>query len=379
MIPKSDYLKDRLKKPGIVAECALVGLSMQHVLATPGEKKDTPVMNCRLSVIIPNRNGEKTIGLCLEAVFSSDHDSFEVIVVDDCSTDNSVAIIKQFPCILIRLTKHAGAAGARNRGARQSTGAVLFFIDADCLVQKNTLTVAEQAEKQHGHDVIIGGTYTCRPFDHNFYSLFQSVFIHFHELKNCVHPDYVAAHAMVISADTFRHSGGFPGDFLPIIEDVEFSHRLRRLGYRLKMEPELQVQHIFNYRSMVDSMKNGFTKSRYWTIYSLGNRDLPADSGTASLALKINVLAFLFILVSVTVSFVVSSRVPLFWALIILLLNTFINRKLFSLFFKTGGLFFGLRAVMYYMLPYPTAVGAGGLFGLVAYFWGSSSLPEMRL
>ena len=360
------------------SKTAFIPQIMGHVLATPSKKRDTSVMSYRLSVIIPNRNGEKTIGLCLKALLSSDYDSFEVIIVDDCSTDGSVEIIEQFPCTLVRSQQHLGAAGARNMGAQHSTGAILFFTDADCLVQADTLTVAEHAANQQGRDVIIGGTYTCRPFDQNFYSLFQSVFIHFCELKNPAQPDYIAAHAMVISADTFRRSGGFPDDFLPIIEDVEFSHRLRRRGYRLKMEPKLQVQHIFNYNSLADSMKNGFLKSRYWTIYSLDNRDLPVDSGTASLALKLNVLAFLFILVSVTASFVVSSRVPLFWALIILLLNTFINKKLFSLFFKTGGLFFGFRAVMYYMLLYPLAVGAGGTLGLVTYLSGSFSLPGAK-
>ena len=67
----------------------------------------------RISVVIPNRNGAETIGLCLEALFASSHNSFEVVVVDDCSGDNSVAIIKQFPCKLVELTSHVGAAAAR--------------------------------------------------------------------------------------------------------------------------------------------------------------------------------------------------------------------------------------------------------------------------
>ena len=53
-------------------------------------------MNKRISVIIPNYNGSSTIGRCLEAALSSEYDNFEVIVTDDCSTDNSVEIIKNF-------------------------------------------------------------------------------------------------------------------------------------------------------------------------------------------------------------------------------------------------------------------------------------------
>ena len=58
------------------------------------EKKS--FMNKRISVIIPNYNGSSTIGRCLEAAFSSEYDNFEVIVTDDCSTDNSAEIIKNF-------------------------------------------------------------------------------------------------------------------------------------------------------------------------------------------------------------------------------------------------------------------------------------------
>ena len=88
-----------------------------------------------ISVIIPNRNGGAFIGKCLEAVFSTRYGRYEVIVVDDCSEDDSVEIIGKFPCRLIRLEKHSGASKARNTGAFHSTGQILFFTDADCLVR----------------------------------------------------------------------------------------------------------------------------------------------------------------------------------------------------------------------------------------------------
>lgn len=332
-------------------------------------------MNCRLSVIIPNRNGAHTIGLCLEALFNSNHDAFEVLVVDDCSTDNSVEIIQHFPCSLIRLDNHTGAAGARNIGARHSAGEILFFTDADCLVREETLLIAEKAAKQWGKTAVIGGSYTCEPFDHDFFSRFQSVFIHFSELKNSAAPDYIAAHAMVIFEDTFRRSGGFPDDFLPIIEDVEFSHRLRRQGYSLKMEPQLQVQHIFHFRTLADSMKNGFKKSKYWTIYSLGNRDLPADSGTASLALKINTLVFALISIAVVASLSLAHTAPLQAALVLFLFNSFFHRHFFALLYRTGGLCFAIPAALYYMLVYPLAVGTGGLTGLATFVLNSRFRP----
>ena len=242
-----------------------------------------------ISVIVPNHNGENTIGLCLEAAYNSDFNNFEVIVIDDCSTDGSVSIIDQYPCRLIRLSEHGGASKARNTGAENSRGDVLFFIDADCLMQPDTLTKAASAYLKNGPEVVIGGTYTRLPYDHSFFSIFQSVYIHCSETKNIQSPDYIATHAMLMQAEMFKKSGGFSEDFMPILEDVEYSHRIKKMNYRMLMDPAIQVQHIFNF-NLKKSLQNGIRKTKYWSIYSIKNKDLLSDSGTASQEFKFNVL-----------------------------------------------------------------------------------------
>ena len=200
-----------------------------------------------ISVIIPNRNGAATLEKCLEAAFASRYGDFEVIVVDDASGDDSIAVIERFPCRLIRLAQHGGAAKARNTGARHSRGDVLFFTDADCLLQPDSLAIAGETLARAGPDAVAGGTYTPLPHDRRFFSIFQSAFIHYCETKNPQRPDYLATHALAIPARIFRQSEGFREEFLPILEDVEFSHQLRRMGYSLVMNPALQVQHIFDF------------------------------------------------------------------------------------------------------------------------------------
>jgi len=150
-----------------------------------------------ISIIIPNYNGESTIGKCLEAVYLSSYRDFEVIVIDDCSRDSSIEIIKRFPCKLIRLDKHSGASKARNLGAWNSAGEVLFFIDSDCLLGIDTLSIVNESFAQDG-DRVIGGTYTKIPYDNDFFSTFQSIFINYSETKNKDKPDYIATHAMAI-------------------------------------------------------------------------------------------------------------------------------------------------------------------------------------
>jgi glycosyltransferase involved in cell wall biosynthesis len=332
-----------------------------------------------ISVVIPNHNGEGTIFKCLESAFSSEYNPFEVVVVDDSSTDNSVEIIEKFPCKLVRLEKHAGVSKARNIGAGASRGELLFFIDNDCLLQRNTLALANKAyDGKNGR--VIGGTYTCLPYDKDFFSVFQSVFVNHFETKKSV-PDYIAAHSMIIDARVFKAFGGFVEDYFigvaASVEDVEFSHRLRRGGYNLDIDQGIQVQHIFNF-SFLKSMMNASKKSRYWTMYSLKNKDVFSDSGTASIGLKVNVMTLvlsgcLFILCMIKEAAWPIAVITFFYAF-----NLYINREVFLAFFKTKGFLFSILAMSYYALAFAAAVGAGALFGAFQYLWSCKVLRKYR-
>jgi len=321
-------------------------------------------MNKLISVIVPNYNGASTIGKCLEAAFASDYDNFEVIVVDDGSADNSLEIIKKFPCKLIRIDKHSGASKARNIGAQNSNGGVLFFIDADCILQENAIALAKKTLSQN-ENAIIGGTYTPIPYDNNFFSIFQSIFINYSETKK-KNPDYIATHAMVIDSGIFNKVGGFSEDFLPILEDVEFSHRLRSAGYKLVMNPEILVQHIFNF-TLIKSLRNAFRKSMYWTVYSLKNRDLLADSGTASFELKTNVVSILLNTILLMLFSYYNNTGFLVPVPLIFAINLLINKGLLISFHNSKGFSFFIFAAIYYTLGYPLAVGAGAFSGVLRY------------
>ncbi len=320
-----------------------------------------------ISVIIPNYNGAATIARCLEAALASRYPRFEVIVVDDCSSDNSIEIISQFPCELVRLEAHAGTSRARNAGASHSKGDILFFTDADCMLKEDTLAHAGKALAAAGSDVVIGGTYTLIPFDNTFFSLFQSVFIHYSETKRQTNPDYVAAHAMVVSTEVFRDRSGFLEDFLPILEDVEFSHRLRRTGCKLAINPAIEVRHIFNF-SLSRSFVNAFNKSMYWTIFSIDNKDLFADSGTASVELKTNVLAYFLMVLLLPVFLITQGTTALVIIGFVLGINLLISRRLLLMFYRAGGAVFFMGAALYYLLLYPLPVGAGAMLGAIRSF-----------
>lgn len=314
----------------------------------------------------------KTIGQCLDAAFSSDYKNFEVVVVDDDSDDNSVEIIKKYPCKLVCLESRSGASKARNTGAENSSGDYIFFIDADCLLERDTLSIVNRTLSGTDSDVIVGGTYARMPFDRTFYSMFQAVFVNYSETKNVKSPDYIAAHAMIIDAGTFEKSGGFPEDFLPIIEDVEFSHRLRRAGCRLVMNPEIQVRHIFNF-TLLKSLRNAIKKTTYWHMYSLKNKDVFADSGSASVELKTNVVTYFVNIILVVLSVVFNETAFLYPVPLFLMLSFFLNRRLFKAFRETGGIIFAGQAFIYYTMLYPVPIAIGTCKGLIKYSLNSTN------
>jgi GT2 family glycosyltransferase len=214
----------------------------------------------------------------------------------------------------------------------------------------------------------VGGTYTKIPYDKDFFSTFQSLFVNYSETKNAEQSDYIAAHAMIIDAETFRKSKGFPEKFLPIIEDVEFTHRLRREGKRLITNPAIEVQHIFNF-SLFSSLKNAVRKTRFWVIYLLKNRDSFSDSGSASVELKVNVA--LFCLGILLIMLYAASKLSLILYLIpfIFFMNLYTSRRFVKVLYEEKGLIFATLAFLYFSTLYALAVGTGTVIGIAGYFF----------
>ncbi len=100
-----------------------------------------------VSVITPSYNSEKFIAQTIESVINQTYTNWEMIIIDDCSSDNSVEIITSFQRIdkrikLIKLEGNQGAAVARNKGIELSKGRFIAFLDSD------DLWLPEKLEKQ---------------------------------------------------------------------------------------------------------------------------------------------------------------------------------------------------------------------------------------
>ena len=111
-----------------------------------------------ISIIIPARNEENYIGKCLESIFSQDFDKgyFEVIVVNDGSSDCTSNIASQFPVVLTRESR-VGCIYALVKGLSLSRGEIIVFTDADCYYPKNWIRKIKTTFKSSPKVMAVGG------------------------------------------------------------------------------------------------------------------------------------------------------------------------------------------------------------------------------
>lgn len=119
----------------------------------------------KLSVIIPNFNTEQFISRCIESIINQSYKNLEVIIVDDCSTDNSLSIINEYASKynnikLIVNENNTGAGYSRNRGISVSTGSYIGFVDSDDWVDTNFYTVLMNRAITEQSDIALGGVKT---------------------------------------------------------------------------------------------------------------------------------------------------------------------------------------------------------------------------
>ena len=119
-----------------------------------------------VSVIIPMHNAEKYIKECFDSISAQTFQDFEVVIVDECSTDNSIDIVKGYleklgeRLKLTRTLKYFENAGytARNKGLSISCGEYVFFVDADDFLTKTALEELYTAARNYNADVVYTGS-----------------------------------------------------------------------------------------------------------------------------------------------------------------------------------------------------------------------------
>jgi len=202
----------------------------------------------KISIIIPVYNSSLTLKECLEAIFNSNFKNFEVIVISDNSTDNSVGIAKQYQCKIIELSENKGPAFARNEGAKISEGDILLFVDSDVIIKKDALNYLSEKFLQNEIDAI-QGIYSHEPTYKSIVTQYQMSYnCYYIWPENKKYASTLSTCCLAIRKKIFLNLKGFNVNFKrPSAEDEEFGYFLIDKGYKILILRELNVEHRVNY------------------------------------------------------------------------------------------------------------------------------------
>ena len=214
-----------------------------------------------VSVIIPVKNGSKTLNTCLNSIKRSYYQNFEIVVVDDHSTDNTAEIARRFNCKIVQVQNGSGANNARNIGANNASGDVYVFMDADIVIGRETmLGIIETLEEQYIDAVV--GIYTAKHRHESFVSQYKNLWVRYSYIKSPPAIDWLFGSISGIKREAFEKLGGFNVKLLAKHghDDIELGKRFARADLNIVLNMDVEVEHLKQY-NLISFIKNEFHRS----------------------------------------------------------------------------------------------------------------------
>ncbi len=211
-------------------------------------------------MIVVCRNAQDVLGRCLQHLLAQDHPNFEVIVVDDASTDGTVAVAETAASgnelTLVRSARNRGCPGARNLGLRHARGAIVAFVDADGFAAPDWLRRVTDA---FADDRTVGAVASTVFFDDNplvlngaggtvnrqGWAADLSMNQSYERAELASEALYPMGCGMAFTREALERVGPFDDRMLNYYDDVDYGTRVWRAGYRVRVAPDAWVDHGF--------------------------------------------------------------------------------------------------------------------------------------
>lgn len=196
----------------------------------------------RVSVVVCSYNGGRTLEQCLRSLSDVDYPDYEVIVVDDGSTDATGPILDRFPGVKAIRQPNRGLGVARNVGLEAATGSIVAYTDSDCFADRNWL--AHLVDQLQRSDAAAVGGPNLAPEDG---WLAGCVAASPGQPAHVLESDQVAEHIpgcnMAFRRDALLAINGFDSQYRRAGDDVDVCWRLQQAGYWITFAPGAVVWH----------------------------------------------------------------------------------------------------------------------------------------
>lgn len=315
----------------------------------------------QITVIMPVYNGSAFIARSLPPLIAMlrRDEIVEVIVVDDTSTDDTVAVAAAMGARVVPSGGRLGPGGARNQAAPAAKGAILWFVDADVVVHDDAAIELRRAFSQPAITAVFG-SYDDRPPAKNFLSQYKNLVHHFYHHGGRSEASTFWAGCGGVRKDAFLAAGGF--DIVrytrPSIEDIELGYRLRAAGGRILLWPELQGTHLKVWRFVNLIHTEVFCRAIPWSRLMLSQTGMVNDLNVGVAERLRAVLAGLFVAGSIAS---LHPAVPWWIAPALLAVVALANGRLLGLFYRRKGALFALGGLLFHQLYY--------LYSSAAFAW----------
>ncbi len=316
-----------------------------------------------ISIVIPTYNSSRFMPGLLESIFKQTVDNMEVIIVDDCSKDDTIEIVKAYPVKVIQMEKNGGPARARNRGVREAKGDIIFFLDSDVLVLDGTVReVKDYFENNPSANCVIGVCAT-QPLNKGFVPTYMAMFEYIHLVSaRGGRVSVFAPRCGAIKKELFQRVGGYDESYKGAdVEDFELARRINRED-SIFLNPNMLVRHQF-VNNLSEAVRNYFKRAVMWIHLFLKDRQLD-NAGPTTPSNGIAAICSFLSFFSLLLIPAVPAAIHVFWTLIIIFLIS--NLTWWNFMRKEAGLLFAVRALfLNYLLGIDIIVAT--MYGLVSY------------
>ena len=307
-------------------------------------------LNNQVSVIVPAHEVGEDLIRCLKSLQSLDPKPHEVIIVFDGKVQNLDNPPGYLNIRILETVVNGGPGRARNWGAQNASGDILFFVDSDVTLNPNAINLIELTFNAHPQYCALIGSYDNAPYKKNFLSQYKNLMHHYVHQTSSEEASTFWGACGAIQKEIFLKSGGFDESYSkPSIEDIEFGYRLRNAGYRIRLCKQLQVKHLkrWSIKSLIQT--DFFCRALPWSKLILRNKGMLNDLNL-KLSHRISTILTYLTLLTLLCSF----WLPLILAVssISFLFTIIINYPFYRFFQQNRGFIFTLKVIPWHVFYY---------------------------